>query len=329
MSAGLAPARRPAWKHPLVRIAGSAIMLALLFWVLPFADIRAALASLPVCVFAVSIATYLALHLIGIAKWRLVVNTVGAGLPFAGAARAYYWGLFGNMFLPSIVGGDVVRLGLALRTARSRSGMVLGSVVDRVLDIVGLASVAAIGAVLSPRALDEQSRRILLGVIAVCAVGGMAGLALVWLVPFGRLPFKVRRKLAPLWQAFRAARGSYPSLVVAFLMSMGLQALLVVMNWLLGLGMGIDVPLYVWLFVWPLAKISGLAPVTQGGIGVREAAQAVLFAPFGVTAAKAVAVGLVFEVVILSGGLLGGAIAWVLGQRAEHGGAMRDSAARA
>lgn len=323
-----APRRRPPWKHPAVRIGGSVGMLALLFWVLPFADIRAALASLPVWVFGVAIATYLALHLIGVAKWRVVVNAVGAGLPFAGAARAYYWGLFGNMFLPSIVGGDVVRMGMAMRTARSRTGLVLGSVVDRVLDIVGLASVAAIGAVLSPRALDPQSRRVLLGVIAVCAVGGIVGLAVVWFLPFGRLPFKVRRKLAPLWQAFRAARGNVPALVLAFVMSMSLQALLVVMNWLLGIGMGIDVPLYVWLFVWPLAKISGLAPVTQGGIGVREAAQALLFAPFGVPATTAVAVGLVFEVVILAGGLVGGGIAWLLG-RDDRRGELRETAARA
>jgi uncharacterized membrane protein YbhN (UPF0104 family) len=315
-----ATARRPAWKHPAVRITGSVVMLALLFWVLPFEDIRAALASLPLWILGLSIATYLALHLIGIAKWRLVVNATGAGLPFVGATRAYYWGLFGNTFLPSIVGGDVVRMGMALRTTRSRIGLVLGSVVDRVLDIVGLAAVAGIGALLSPRALDAQSRTVLLGVIAVCAIGGAAGLAAAWLIPFGRLPFKVRRKLVPLFKALRAARGHYPSLVVAFLMSMSLQALLVVMNWWLGMRVGIEAPLYVWLFVWPLAKISGLAPVTQGGIGVREAAQAVLFAPFGVSAAKAVAVGLVFEVVIIAGGLLGGAIAWVIGQVTESRG---------
>jgi uncharacterized membrane protein YbhN (UPF0104 family) len=57
-----------------------------------------------------------------------------------------------------------------------------------------------------------------------------------------------------------------------------------------------------------------LLPVTQGGIGVREAAQAALFAPFGVSAVMAVATGLVFEVVIISGGLLGGVLALLLGR---------------
>jgi glycosyltransferase 2 family protein len=35
------------------------------------------------------------------------------------------------------------------------------------------------------------------------------------------------------------------------------------------------------LFAWPLAKIAAVVPITQGGIGVREAALVVLLAPFG------------------------------------------------
>jgi uncharacterized membrane protein YbhN (UPF0104 family) len=76
--------------------------------------------------------------------------------------------------------------------------------------------------------------------------------------------------------------------------------------------MGIDIPLYVWLFVWPLAKIAGLVPITQGGLGVREAALAVLFAPFGVVAATAVAAGLAFQAVVISGGFVAGATVMIL-----------------
>jgi hypothetical protein len=69
-----------------------------------------------------------------------------------------------------------------------------------------------------------------------------------------------------------------------------------------------------WLFVWPLAKLSGVLPVTQNGIGVREAAQVVLFAPFGVAAVAAVAAGLVFETIILAGGLVGGVLSLIIGR---------------
>lgn len=305
----------PLWRRPAVRIAGSVVILALLLVALPFEDLLQALRRMPLWVWPVAIAGYLALHLIGIAKWRLVTNTAGAGLSFRTAARAYYAGLFGNTFLPSIVGGDVVRAGVALPAARSKSGLLLGSLVDRVGDIVSLAAVAAIGAVLSPRALDERSRAVFVSLGVLLAGAGLAAAVVLTRLPIRRLPFKVRRKLVHVRRALRATAQRPQAIVGAIALGMTLQALLVVLNYLLGLTIGIDIPLYVWLFVWPLAKISGLAPLTQGGIGVREAAQVVLFAPFGVAGAMALAVGLVFEAVIIVGGLIGGAIAFLLGRR--------------
>ena len=79
--------------------------------------------------------------------------------------------------------------------------------------------------------------------------------------------------------------------------------------------MDIHASFVIWLFVWPLAKLSALVPITQGGIGVREASQAALFAPFGVTAVQAVAISLVFQTIIISGGLIGGLLSLVMGCR--------------
>ncbi len=300
-------------------------MLALLFTALPFDDISQAIKSVPPRVWPAAIVMYMTLHLVGVTKWRLLVNSAGADLSFKTAVRAYYMGLFGNTFLPSIVGGDVVRAGVAMRAARSKSGLVLGSLIDRLLDIVGLAAVAGIGALLSPRALDGQSRRIFLMLGALLAVGAIGALAMVAILPVRRFPWKVRRKLVQIRRAVRATMQRPHALVGAFLLGMLLQTLLTILNWWLGGVIGIEIPVYVWLFVWPLAKISGLLPLTQNGIGVREAAQAVLFAPFGVAAAKAVATGLVFEVVLISGGLLGGVLAFVLSRGGSEREALRAS----
>ncbi len=69
--------------------------------------------------------------------------------------------------------------------------------------------------------------------------------------------------------------------------------------------------------------------MTQGGIGVREAALAALFAPFGVPAVLAVAVSLVFQVVVISGGLVGGLLSLLLrGRETPRTGAARPPRAR-
>ncbi|MEQ1690367.1 MAG: lysylphosphatidylglycerol synthase transmembrane domain-containing protein [Gemmatimonas sp.] len=317
--------QRSLLKHPVVRLGGSALVLGLLFTALPFDDIAAAVTSVPLLVWPTALAMYMSLHLVGVVKWRMLVNAAGAGLSFRVAVRAYYMGLFGNTFLPSIVGGDVVRAAVALRAARSKSGLVLGSLIDRLLDITGLAAVAGIGALLSPRALDAQSRRIFLTLGAILAALALGVVIAVAVIPVRRFPWKVRRRLVHIRRAVVATASSPGALVSAFLLGMALQSLLTLLNWWLGRVIGIDIPIYVWLFVWPLAKIAGLLPLTQNGIGVREAAQAVLFAPFGVSAARAVATGLVFEVVIISGGLLGGVVAWLLSGSAQERDVLRAS----
>ncbi len=269
---------------------------------------------MPGWVWPVSLAAYLLMHLIGIAKWRLLINTAGAGLSFGQAARCYYYGLFGNLFLPSIVGGDVVRAGMALTMTRSVSGLLLGSLVDRTLDIAGLALVAGIGALLLPTALDARSRAVFTGVAALFAIAGVLALLVARAIPARRLPYKLRRRIAAVRHAVRALARRPGRMASALLLGMLLQTLLTVMNAWLGDAVGIRISVVVWLFVWPLAKIAAVVPVTQGGIGVREAAIVALFQPFHVTSAQAMATGLVFEGVVILGGLLSGIIALVLGR---------------
>ena len=315
-------------RRAALRIGGSVVILAALFVLLPFDELVKAIRELPWFAWPIALATHLSLHYLGTIKWRMLTNVAGAGLRARDAVRAYFFGLFGNVFLPSIIGGDVVRLGVALRVVKSPTGLILGSITDRLLDIIGLLALTGIGAVLSPLALDARSRGIFLGVGGVVLVGALAGLLALRVVPARRLPWKMRRKLVTVRSALRATAQHPEAVLGALLLGMFLQGSLVVLNWWLGREIGIVVPLYVWLFVWPLAKIAALAPVTQGGIGVREAAQAVLFAPFGVSAVNAVAVGLVFEVVVIAGGLAGGLIAFLLRPARDAQQAPADAVAR-
>jgi len=299
----------------LKRVLGSAVVLALLLLFVPRHEIAAALGRVPPRIWVGALAIYLTLHLIGVYKWLLLINAAGAGLTFRGAARCYYYGLFGNIFLPSIIGGDVVRAGLAMRMARSRSGLVLGSLADRLIDTVGLAGVAGIGALLLPTALDPRSRAIFLGIAGIFVALGLAGMAALAFLPIvRRLPYRRKRALVKIRSAFRTLSRQPGRMVAALLLGMLLQGLLVLLNAWLGDVVGIHISPVIWLFVWPLAKIAAILPVTQGGIGVREGALVILFQPFGVPAAAAMATGLIFTSVVMTGGLIGGAAAYLAGR---------------
>lgn len=320
MTAPAVRSRPPgAGRRPVFRLLASLALLTTLLLVVPFDEFRRAISGVAPGAWLLALLAYLALHLVGVLKWRLLMNAAGAELAATDAVRCYYYGLFGNIFLPSIVGGDVVRAGLAARLSRSPGGVVLGSIVDRVLDTAGLAALAGIGALLLPAALDPRSRATFLAVVLTLAVAGLAAAALTIVLPRARrLPFTLRRRLATPRRALRELRRRPGILAAALLLGMGLQASLVFLNAWLGSLMGVGVSPVVWLFVWPLAKIAAIAPVTQGGVGVREGALVMLFRPFGVEAGAALATGLVFTTTVMAGGLCGGTLAWLIG-RHRHG----------
>src|SRR5688500_19428913 len=97
----------------------------MLFLFLPFGDLIAALRRVPTVIWPLAIGSYLVAHFLGVMKWRMLTNSSGAGLSFGAALRAYYWGLFGTTFLPSVIGGDVVKIAFAMRGANSSTGLVV------------------------------------------------------------------------------------------------------------------------------------------------------------------------------------------------------------
>jgi len=304
------------WLGAALRLGGSALILALLFHFLPLGVLWAALRRVPPWLWLFVLGCYAGVHVVGVLKWRLVVNLAGAGLSLGQSARCYFGGLFATLFLPSIVGGDVVRLGLALRLARNPSGALLGSIVDRILDLAALTGVAALGAFLSPRALDPESRRIFWMVAAAVVLAAVASLAVLALVPSRRFSYSMRRRFVRLRQAARSMWHQPAYVLLALSLGVALQTSFVLLTVVIAAGCGLHLPLRVWLFAWPLAKLAALLPVTQGGIGVREVALAALAAPFGAAPVLTVAVGLVWEGIIIAGCLLAGLASFLLGRYA-------------
>ncbi|HXZ19612.1 MAG TPA: lysylphosphatidylglycerol synthase transmembrane domain-containing protein [Candidatus Acidoferrales bacterium] len=290
----------------VIRLAVGLAILALLFVLLPRERIWTAIRSIPLSLWLIVVAGYLAGHSLGMMKYRMMVNLGGAELSYPQAAQCYFGGLFGTLFLPSIVGGDVVRVGVGLRMARHRAGFLLGSLIDRLMDVLALALTAAAGAVLLPEQLSPHSRRIFLlamGAITIAIVGTAAVFAAL---PARRFSFHFRRNLARLRQAGRSMRCRPHVVLVSLAGGVAVQSSFVLLTAVLAGVCGLHLRLPAWFLAWPLAKLAALLPISQAGLGVREAALAALLVPFGAPPALTVAVGLVWQTVIYTGGLLSG-----------------------
>jgi uncharacterized membrane protein YbhN (UPF0104 family) len=317
-----ANSRKNYWRtalQTLVHYGGSALVLYFLFRLLPGRQVWQTLGLLPARLWVVVLAGYLGTHSIGVAKWRLMVNLGSAGLNMRQAARCYFAGLFGSLFLPSLIGGDLVRAGLALRLGRSKAGVLLGSFLDRIIDFTALALLAGAGALLVPGALEERGRRIFLLLGAGAFFGAIVMAGAIALLPVGRFSFRMRRRVVRVRRAGRSMVRQPRAMLGALSLAIVAQLVFIELSVLLARACGLDLPFRVWLFAWPLAKLSAALPITQGGIGVREAALAALLLPFGARAVLTVAAGLAWEAIVVSGALVAGVMSVVIGRVSDLG----------
>lgn len=301
---------RQTWQRTALRTllhyGGSALVLVLIFHFLPGRKVWHTLESLPAGLWLLVLAGYLGAHCIGVTKWRLMVNLANAGLQWKQAARCYFAGLFGSLFLPSLIGGDLVRAGMALRIGRSKAGVLLGSFVDRSIDLAALALLAGVGALLVPGALDQKDRRILMLVGGIAALGIVVVAASVALLPVRRFSYRMKRRFVRLRRAARSMARQPGAVAAALSFALAAQIIFISLNIALAEACGLHLAFRVWLFAWPLAKLSAALPITQGGIGVREAALAALLLPFGAAPVLSVAAGIAWEAIVIGGGLVAG-----------------------
>ena len=303
------------WLVVAVRWLATLVVLGILIHFLPLHLLSQAVQRVPFARFFIILVCYLSAHAVGIAKWRMVVNAAGAQLDFGTSAQCYTGGLFGTLFLPSIIGGDVVRLAVGLRRSPNPAAVLAGNVTDRFLDVCAQGGLVVIGLLLLPgslpRALGQQMRHgMLLSVGALLVVFLFLTLSYKPLLRGRSVRF--RRRLARLRHALRSGWRRPHILIFGWLLGTAIQSTFLVLTALLAISCGLFLPLRVWLFAWPLAKLAALLPLTQGGIGVREAALVGLLSPFGAPAHLVLAAGLVWEGVVVAGGMVAGLTAFLL-----------------
>jgi uncharacterized protein (TIRG00374 family) len=297
-----------------LRILVSVGVLAMLLIVLPLDELRSAAGRLPLFLWLSVLVGFAAGHLLGAAKWRLVLNahTRDRPLRLRDAIRCHVAGLFANLYLPTIVGGDVLRGVLAGRAMGLPEAALLGGALDRLIDVVALGLLLAVGALgagrLLPASLHDSVWSALIAAVAIVALFAVG----VAVAGGSRISARWSRPVARLRDALRQVAARPAAVIIALALSLVVQGGFVLLNAALGRALGIGVPWAVWFLVWPLAKIAGMLPISLGGLGVRDATLAALLAVFGVPATLGLVAGLAWQSVVLVGGLLGGVAWWTL-----------------
>jgi glycosyltransferase 2 family protein len=283
---------------------------------LPMGSLRRAFSAISVSRFLSMLAIYMFGIAIGSVKWHLVVNSSESDVPISVSVQAYTGGLFGALFLPSVVGGDAVRLAVGIPNSARPAAVVTGNFADRFLDLAALLTLVVVGFILLPGSLPSSlaisPHRFWILYAFLAAV--IIAVLLQWVAFRASAGFseRIRGILEQVQQATQALAKQPNRLVVCWLLGIVVQLTYLTVTMLLGAFCGVHLPFRVWLFAWPVSKLAALLPITQGGVGVREAALVAVLEAFGVAAAQGLAAGIASQAVIITGALTAGFCALVL-----------------
>lgn len=297
----------------LLRAAVSVGLVAALLTWLPAGRLLGQIGRIGAVTWLLVVALFLGGHAISAMKWRMLIARAGAPVtPFV-ALRAHAAGLCANLCLPSIVGGDVIRAGLIVRSAGRLEAVALGSLADRLIDTTALLTIAGSAALLVSGLASPSTTTALVSVGLALSLAVVAGFVATRVLSTARVPPRLTRVAERVRQALDALLAAPGTGAAALALSLLVQGGFVGLNLVLARAIGLELAASVWMFAWPLAKLVALVPVSLGGIGVREVALAALLAPFGVEATLAVAQSLAWEAVLVIAGLLSGGVALTLG----------------
>lgn len=295
-----------------LRASGSVLALGVIFYFLPKEAIVDGFRRIPLPLFLFVLAAFFVAHVAAATKWWLLMDRA---IGFVTALRAHFAGLAANLCLPGAAGGDAVRAAVAHISLRDGPKVAAGAIGDRMIDLVALGILALTGLIL----LGGKGGNPMLTVTVTGIVFAAFAFALYAFPPVARalwlrhpgLP--ARGLVLRLCDAFGSLARQPLRLLAALAMSTLIQTGLIWLSVLLARQVGVDLPIAVWLFAWPLAKIIATLPLSLGGLGVREGTLAALMAPFGADAAQVVASGLVWQAVLWLAGLLGALVLLISG----------------
>jgi len=255
-------------------------------------------------------------------RWGRLLAAAGHPKGAGELLRLILLGLFFNNFLPTSVGGDVVRgIGLA-RDGVPRAHAAATVIADRVIGTAALAILAVVGGIVGTRLWPGRGPWGASALFALVLLGGIVIATRPQVLDrIGRLPLSGRfvAKGKRLLHQMTLLSGHRGAVAAALGLSVGLAVSSAVYHWSIGRALGLEIPLAGWFVIVPAVMLFAALPITLNGLGVRELGFVGLLGAQGVPEDRATLFALLAFVGTLGFAVAGGAL-FLLGDRSRTGG---------
>jgi len=296
----------------VIRGTVTAVLLGWLFSQVEVASIEKVFAQTRPLWLALAVALNLVSVVLLIWRWRVLLRGMGITRSFAHLTRVTFISTFFSMFLPSSIGGDIMKMALLVPDTDQREAAISSVVIDRMVGMAVTILTGILAILFLPVVWGDQA---VMGTLALATL--LFALGVVAL--FSRTLFRWVTHLAPgfLWRRFGASilkahrsiielRERPRFLLAAGLISLLRQVAVCLSVFYAGRAFGIAAGPVAYFAMIPIALAITVLPVTINGLGLQDHAMVLLLATVGMTSAEALSLSIFLHVMRNLVGLAGG-----------------------
>jgi uncharacterized membrane protein YbhN (UPF0104 family) len=262
----------------LLRLGGTFLAIGLLLFLIygEWAEIKQAFREIDVIYLVIATGIMFVSRFFVVGRWYILLRSAGVKVPFSSATTLTFTGLFASNFLPTTVGGDLVRLAGIIQMGYDRPVSLASLAADRLVGMFGMAMTLPFGIYPVWHWNHVES----LTIPALFAnVWGFAKRTIqsfsIWL----KKPLALAGALGCTW---------------------GHMLCTFVALYLLVLGLGAYIPFWTLAGFWSVTYFVSLLPVSVNGFGIQEISLVTIVSTVGhMTRADSIALALLIRAAFL------------------------------
>lgn len=302
------------WALIVIRTGVSVALLGVLARRVRWEQARTIIASLRGDLFFLAVVLYLLGQLLSSYRWKILLAPLGLAVAYFRLVGFYFLGMFFNFFLPTVIGGDAVKVYYLAGETGSATISAASVFMDRNTGLLALLLLAIVAAALGDVRMSDLP--LVYPLLGGLLVYGAANVILFrettyrWVERQShRIRAQMLTRIVARWrEACRAYRRSPRVIAAAVGLSLLFDLLLIGATSVTARALGIAVSLTYFLVFVPIISVLSMVPVTLYGLGVREYGFLVFFSSVGVPAEACVLLSLVWLLVTVVASLPGALI---------------------
>jgi len=300
----------------LLRIFVSIVLLVLLFKFnkIDLANLINDIKSVDKPLLAAGFAVLFLVYILGFWRWLMLLRAAGIHTPLKRLLVSFSGGVFFSIFLPSTIGGDVVKSADLAGHTRKAKEVIATVLLDRLSGYIGLVLVILPALLLGGELVRDKVVSTSVAVIVILLI-------FILLVLFNRFIYsritrfltapgagRIREAISDLHSEIHIFRRHKKVIISNLVLSFVIQLISPLSAYFIALSLGIKISILYFFIFLPIIGAITLLPIAIGGLGLRENLFVVYFAKAGVIKQLAVAMSLLSFSFIVVYGAIGGLI---------------------